>query len=388
MNPGDDELADRLRRALRAEADRVTPTGDGLVRIRERVGHRRRRLSWLRPLLVVTAAAGVASVAVAAPVLLREFGHRRPATDTAASLGTPAPPGARVLDSRVGTARTLPPEAGVSDMRTVWPYASRAEGYYAARSDVSSGKHPELSDATRAAVAFVQQYVGPRVRLSAGRTTAQDRGIGVVVYRRLANGASHPVTRVYLVPVSGNGGPPYVVAGAQRPALAGDQVMLSLVMPTEPVRPGDDHITVSGTIRRPGATGPPPVQVEVGDAGGTTLSFNRAVPEVSETGPDTFTWTASISLEPDAVLRAVTLAAWTLDDDAGVLEFVAAPVPVRSEASGSGEPPPTTEPPSSTEPPGRTEPPSTTEPPGSTGPPRATGPSPVPTFTGSQAAAR
>jgi hypothetical protein len=362
MTPGEEELADRLRRALRAEADQVMPVGDGLVRIRERVDHRRRRLSWLRPVLLVTAAAGVASVAVAAPALLRELGHRRPApTGAAASLGTASSsPSVTVLESRVGASRTLPPESGVSDMRTVWPYASRAEGYYAARGDVSTGKHPELTDAARAAVTFVQQYVGPRVTLSAGRTTAQDRGVGVVVNRRLANGASHPVTRVYLVPVSGDSGAPYVVAGAQRPGLAGDGVMLSLAPPAEPVQSGDDHITVSGTIRRPGATGPPSVQVEVGDAGGATLSFNRAVPKASGTEPDTFTWTASINLEPGAVLRAVTLAAWTLDDDAGVLEFVAAPVPLRSGASGgpsaSAGPSDAPEPSSTPDPPGTTDP--------------------------------
>src|SRR5262249_45123475 len=151
-----------------------------------------------------------------------------------------------------------------------------------------------------------------RVTLSAGGTTALDRGVGVVVNRTLASGALHPVTRVYLVPVGRDGGL-YVVAGAQRPALAGDQVALSLVPPARPVRRGDDHLTVSGTIRRRGAVEPPPVQVEVGDAGGTTLSFNRAVATVSGTEPGTFSWSASISLQPGEALRAVTLAAWTLD---------------------------------------------------------------------------
>ena len=340
MTPDDGELVDRLRRALRAEAERVAPAGDGLIRIRARVGERRRRLLWLRPMLVVTAAAGVASLAIAAPALLREIGQRRPAPPTAAGPGPSSSPPVTVLESRVGAGgspRTLPPESGVTDMRTVWPYVSRAEGYYSAGADVSSGRHPELTDAAQAAVTFVRRYVGPRVTLSAGGTTAQDRGVAVVVNRRLANGDSHPVTQVHLVQVSKDGSAPYVVADAQRPAL-GDHVVLSLVPPTEPVQPGTDHITVSGTIRRPGAAEPPAVHVEVGDASGAALSFNRAVSAASGTAPGTFTWTASISLDPDQVDRAVSVAAWTLDGDADVLEFVAAPVPLPADEGGSAGP--------------------------------------------------
>src|SRR5262249_36283276 len=84
--------------------------------------------------------------------------------------------------------RARPSQAGGRDMRTVWPYVSRAEGYYSAVRDVATGKHPELIDAARTAVTFVQQYVGPRVSLTAGATAAKDRGVGVVVNRQLPDG--------------------------------------------------------------------------------------------------------------------------------------------------------------------------------------------------------
>jgi len=329
VTPEDDDLAALLRRMLHEEADRNLPAGDGLVRIRERVQERRRRLSWLRPVLVVATAAGVAAAAVAAPAILRQLGRgaRPAATDTAGpnAVGTPSgsvlanPPPTRAV-------RTLPPEAGVRDMRTVWPYVSRAEGYYAADGDVAAGRHPELADATQAAVTFVQRYVGPRVTLTAGPAAAKDAGIGVVVNRRLADGTTHPVTRVYLVQVSKAEQAPYVVAAADRPTLVEDASTLTAVPPPDPLLSTADQVTVSGTVQRPGSPGLPAVQVEVGDAGGSALSFNRAV--VEETAPGTYRWTASISLGPGEAARAVTLAAWTMDDDAGVLEFVATPMPL------------------------------------------------------------
>ncbi|WP_026341775.1 hypothetical protein [Actinomadura atramentaria] len=76
----DDELGEILRRALRAEAEDVVPSGDGLERIRERIADRppRRfalpwldvpwlRATWVRPALAVGAAVLVAGFGVSAP---------------------------------------------------------------------------------------------------------------------------------------------------------------------------------------------------------------------------------------------------------------------------------------------------------------------------------
>jgi hypothetical protein len=62
MNHDDDELGALLRDALREEADRVTPSGDGLARIRARVARRQNRFGWfLRP--------GVAAAALVVALL-------------------------------------------------------------------------------------------------------------------------------------------------------------------------------------------------------------------------------------------------------------------------------------------------------------------------------
>jgi hypothetical protein len=341
MSTDDDrELADLLRRALHQEADRQVPAGDGLIRIRERVDSRRRRLTWLRPALAVGAVAAVAAAVAVLPTALRQAerdgGGTQAAgpasgTRTATTLDT-AVPGLSPSTAAPSTAPpsavapSLPAAAGVADMRTVWPYGSRAEGYYNAAGDVSAGRHPELTDPAKTAVSFVRRYVGPTVTLEAGESAPKDRGIGVVVNRTLPDGSSHPVTRVYLVQVSKDDGAPYVVAAADRPELGTeDATTLTVIPPADPLAPSADHVLVTGTTQRP-ATDPPTVKVEVRDADGAALSFIQATRQ--EATPELWTWSADVSLDPGQVGRAVTIAAWTVDDNADVLEFVATPLPL------------------------------------------------------------
>lgn len=87
--PFDDEHGERLRRALHAEAEAVTPSPEGLERIRSKINQRHeRRLGfirystpWLRPLAAVTAALAVCFVAVSVTPALANFvqtGHFSP----------------------------------------------------------------------------------------------------------------------------------------------------------------------------------------------------------------------------------------------------------------------------------------------------------------------
>jgi len=64
MTPHDDtELGERLSQALRAEAHTITPRGDGLRLIRERVAGSGRQLRWWQPVAGLAAAAAVVTVA-------------------------------------------------------------------------------------------------------------------------------------------------------------------------------------------------------------------------------------------------------------------------------------------------------------------------------------
>src|SRR5690349_12837354 len=87
--PFDDEYGERLRRALHAEAEAVTPSAEGLERIRSKINQRHeRRLGffsysspWLRPLAAVTAALAVCFAAVSVTPALANFvqtGHFSP----------------------------------------------------------------------------------------------------------------------------------------------------------------------------------------------------------------------------------------------------------------------------------------------------------------------
>jgi hypothetical protein len=83
-----DEYGERLRRVLHAEAEAVTPSAEGLERIRGKITKRRERrfgawftVPWLRPLAAVAASLAIAGVAVSATPALKTFvqtGHFSP----------------------------------------------------------------------------------------------------------------------------------------------------------------------------------------------------------------------------------------------------------------------------------------------------------------------
>jgi hypothetical protein len=97
--PFDDEHGDRLRRALHAEAEAVTPSAEGLERIHAKINQRDERrfgvfslsAPWLRPLAAVAAAAVVCVVALSVTPGLANFvqtGHFSP--DSGSSKGNSA----------------------------------------------------------------------------------------------------------------------------------------------------------------------------------------------------------------------------------------------------------------------------------------------------------
>ncbi|MFN2581937.1 MAG: hypothetical protein ABR498_04250, partial [Candidatus Dormibacteria bacterium] len=117
----DEQYADRLREVLRAEAEAVVPSGDGLARIRERTSRRGAVMRWLRPLAVV-GGAGVIAAAVVAGISL--FGdddpslHQNPVPLASSSETPTSSPSAQVLP--VPKSLTLP--VGLP----LWPFADGA----------------------------------------------------------------------------------------------------------------------------------------------------------------------------------------------------------------------------------------------------------------------
>ena len=190
------ELEELLRRSLHAEVEQVEPSTDGLRRIRERtVRPARVRWKWRTPVLVLAGAAAVVAALVAAPSVLPSL--TSPVRTTAAAPTSPGP--------------TPIPGAGVNDMRTVWPYATRADGFRHAPADQAAGTYGDLTKPDRVALRFVASSLGPQ-SLTARSRGAHLAGIGIEVSR-----AGAPISLVYLVRVRVGDDAPYVVVDAAAP---------------------------------------------------------------------------------------------------------------------------------------------------------------------------
>ena len=214
------ELEELLRRSLHAEVEQVEPSTDGLRRIRERtVRPVRVRWKWRTPVLVLAGAAAVVAALVAAPSVLPSL-TSPPARTTAAAPTSPGP--------------TSIPGAGVNDMRTVWPYATRADGFRDAPADQAAGTYGDLTKPDRVALRFVASYLGPQ-SLTARSRGAHLAGIGIEVSR-----AGAPISLVYLVRVRVGDDAPYVVVDAAAPDG-------SLTLDRTPPAP-DGAVTARGTI--------------------------------------------------------------------------------------------------------------------------------------------
>jgi hypothetical protein len=214
------ELEDLLRRSLHAEVEQVEPSTEGLRRIRERtVRPAPVRWKWRTPVLVLAGAAAVVAALVAAPSVLPSL--TSPPARTTAAAPTSAGP-------------TPIPGAGVNDMRTVWPYATRADGFRDAPADQAAGTYGDLTKPDRVALRFVASYLGPQ------SLTARSRGAHLAGIRIEVSRAGAPISLVYLVRVRVGDDAPYVVVDAAAPDG-------SLTLDRTPPAP-DGAVTARGTI--------------------------------------------------------------------------------------------------------------------------------------------
>jgi hypothetical protein len=274
------ELEELLRRSLHAEAEQVEPSGDGLRRIRERtVRPPRGRWHWRTPALVLTAAAAVVVALVAAPSVLPSL-TRPPAGTSAAAPTAPAP--------------TPIAHAGVNDMRTVWPYATRADGFRDASADQAARTYGDLTKPDQVALRFVASYLG------ADSLTARSRGAHLAGIRIEVSRGGAPISLVYLVRVRVGDDAPYVVVDAEAPDG-------SLTLDTIPSASGGP-ITAGGTLATAAR-----LDLRL-RAPGRALTLARAGGPVAAGA-----WSERLTLPASANAAAVT--AWTTDPT-GVTAFV------------------------------------------------------------------
>ena len=276
-----DQLEELLRRSLYVEAERVEPAGDGLRRIRERTA-RPSPGRWRMPALALAGAAAVVAALVAAPSVLPAL--------------TPAPPAGRSAAAPTSPGPTPIPGAGVNDLRTVWPYGTRADGFQDAPADQAAGTYGDLTKPDRVAVRFVGSYLGP------GSLTARSLGAHLAGIRIEVSRAGTPISLVYLVRVRVGDDAPYVVVDAEAPdgSLTLDRAAAAASGP----------VTARGTVAHPG---PLDLQLRVP---GRALPVDRA-----RVRTPAGAWAQP--LVPDG--SAAALAAWTTGPT-GVTAFAARPL--------------------------------------------------------------
>jgi hypothetical protein len=216
------DLEELLRRSLRTEAERAEPASDGLRRIRERTV-RPARGRWRMPALLLAGAAAVVAALAAAPSVLPSLTAPPAASTSAAAPASPDP--------------TPIPGAGVNDMRTVWPYATRADGFRDAPADQDAGRYGNLTKPDQVALRFVASYV------EADSLTARSRGAHLAgIWIEVSRGGT-PISLVYLVRVRVGDDAPYVVVDAVAPDG-------SLTLDPMPSSSSGGPVTARGTLTR------------------------------------------------------------------------------------------------------------------------------------------
>lgn len=295
-----DPFEDRLRQVLLAEAQTVTPAGDGLSQIRAKVARRRDRLRWLRPGLAVATAAALGGVAVFAFSSLGESAERtlrqdrQPASRPPSSTAAPAP------------VRSAPPTPPVSSPAyTIWPYTSPPK--------VSSGP-PSYLDPKQTALGFVRYLQAAEVdQVLADETETTSAGAGrkVTLGRKMADGTVRAVTVVHLVRLGSGSTAPYAVTRA-----AGAYT-LKITSPglAAPVR---SPLTVRGTIDGVHQS----IRVEVRTpAGATPISAPVSAPGSATTG-----WSTPVSFAAPASGVGTLVARTDSDAGDGAIQITAQPV--------------------------------------------------------------
>lgn len=292
---------DRLRQVLLAEAQTVTPAGDGLTQIRARVA-RRDRLRWLRPGLAVVAAGALTGAAVFAFSLgepaqrtLNQDEHpaTRPAASGAPAVTKPSP----APTSSSPTASAYP----------IWPYTSITQ--------VTASTSNAYLDPGQTALGFMRYLRAPEVdKMLANETETTSTGAGwkVTLGRRMADGQVRAVTVVHLVRLGSGSAAPYAVtraAGAYTLKISYPGIAASVRSPLVVSGTVDGvHQSVRAQVRVPGL-GPDPI----GEAAG---------PGSAASG-----WQATVVFNVRHVSGVGSLVART-DSDAGdgALQITAQPV--------------------------------------------------------------
>ncbi|MGN6474122.1 MAG: hypothetical protein ACTHK4_10825 [Mycobacteriales bacterium] len=258
----DQAMEQRLREALAAHADSVQPGGDGLMRIQQRIGVRRARDRWLRPVTVLGAVVVVAAVAIGGVAIARSGN------------------GAKVspLQSQTPTPTANPVATDSFPAQGFFPFSTAAEEA-SWEQEFAGGHSPWISDPTAVTESWVTAYLKERGSFT---FSAQTNGsTSDVTASRGIGGTDHPVAIVHLVKFHHA----WIVTGAG--SAQGDLVIAS----PAPGATGSSPLTVSG----PGFGVEERATVEIRD-GETPTLLGQA--KTGMFGGGTEQWSASPAFTP------------------------------------------------------------------------------------------
>ena len=269
MSPDDryDDFDELLRSALSDEADTITPTGDGLARIQQRVQQRQTRGRWLRPAMAISSAAALAVIGVATAIVVGNNGDD--SVQVGPTVGSSTPASSSTAEPIVLTA--FPSQA-------IFPFttATAEQGW---EQDFENGGSQWESDPVEVAQHWVQDFLDlPTVdRVVEQSDDGDDK---LVTLGRVLQAEGHnlfKVTTVRLTPYA----KAWIVTGASDP-----NGFLSFSSPT----PGGTIVTPL-TVTGPAFGVDEAVRLDVRDATSAT-SYGTAI---ASFGNGTGEWSQAIN---------------------------------------------------------------------------------------------
>ena len=284
----DSSLEELLRTAMRGEADSISPAGDGLARIQQRVAARRSQRLWLRPVAVVGAAAFAGGAGFTAYALTA---HPDTSDSVAIKPGPTASPtlSASPTSSPTPTTSAAPGFPGTA----FYPFTSAAaEVSWEAQKGPSA--QPWITDPVAEAKEFIAKFV-----LADGVTDVIDKHVGartasVTLGRTLADGSSQRTVGVTTVQLQ-RFGKAWLVLGA-RDATG----YLKVASPA-----AGDSITSPVTVSGPGFGADEAVDVDVRAIGAPFLTATRGHSQFGNGVPN---WSTTVSFGPAADVRGAVVA--------------------------------------------------------------------------------
>jgi len=287
---GDGSLEELLRNALHGEADLISPAGDGLARIQQRVATRRQRQWWTRPILALGSVTLVAAAGVGAYIATSHpagndtirTGKQPPIFPTASQTSTAPSP---------SPSRTVVP-APAFPAAAFYPFTSAAaESSWEAQGGPTA--QPWIVDPVAAAKQFVSQYVLAEHVTTVMGTHISGKSAAVTLGRTISDaGSQHPV-KVTTVRLQ-HFGKAWLVVGADDPN--GD---LSISSPSSGARISSP-VTVSG----PSYGVDEQVQVDVRAIGEPFLTATHGT---AAFGNGSAPWSTNVAFAPPADPRGAVV---------------------------------------------------------------------------------